>query len=72
MNELYKETQFILNKYKISANKKYAIMKNPPPLFPATYGNFQRLPKPMAEPAAARIKPMDELKLPRFACCFDI
>jgi hypothetical protein len=29
----------------------------PPPLVPATYGNFQMAPNPIAAPADARIKP---------------
>ena len=38
----------------------------PPPYFAARYGNLQRLPKPTAEPAAAKTKPSLPEKVSRF------
>ena len=36
-------------------------MKAPPPLTPAQKGNFQIAPRPMAEPALAKMNPKREL-----------
>ncbi len=36
---------------------RYRRTNTPPPLAPTSYGNFQMLPSPMAEPIAARMKP---------------
>lgn len=38
----------------------YGMMKPEPPLMPAQNGNFQIEPKPIAEPAPAKIKPILE------------
>jgi hypothetical protein len=37
---------------------KYVIMKEPPPLLAACTGNRRKLPRPMALPAMARIRPI--------------
>ena len=39
---------------------KYKIINAEPPLFPTIVGNFQALPRPTAEPAIARTKPIFE------------
>ena len=36
----------------------YGMMKPEPPLMPAQNGNFQMEPRPMAEPAPAKMKPI--------------
>jgi hypothetical protein len=39
----------------ITIQRIYTITNAPPPFYPAIYVNFQILPKPTAEPAAARM-----------------
>ena len=51
----------------------YKKIKFDPPSSITKYGNLQILPKPIAEPAAARIKPnFDENKLLLIICLFKI
>ena len=44
----------------VNVKKMYGMMKAAPPLVPAQKGNFQIAPRPIAEPAPARMKPMRE------------
>ena len=57
-NSVYETTTTLTLENKVTS--KYTNKNAPPPLFAACVGNAQILPKPMAEPAAARTKPKRE------------
>jgi hypothetical protein len=48
----------ITGKHKIKQQAKYISKKIAPPPCPTSKGNFQMLPRPTAEPAAAKMKPI--------------